>query len=122
MNAKSKRFALLYPGDRGTRDLSDRAASRFATLFQTFEQAGIQVEPAVYHDDFCDEVETQLLSLRGVLVWHNPIEGGRSRHRLDAMLQRVAERGTYVSAHPETILRMGTKDVLVDVRDLPFWL
>jgi hypothetical protein len=36
------------------------------------------------------------------------------------MLHRVATRGVFVSAHPDTILRMGTKDVLVDVRDLPF--
>jgi hypothetical protein len=83
-------------------------------------RAGIAVEAAVYHDDFCAEVEAQLSRLRGVLVWHNPIEGGRTRERLDAMLRRVAARGVFVSAHPDTILRMGTKDVLVEVRDLPF--
>jgi hypothetical protein len=113
-------LALLYPGDREARERSDRAASRFAALFAAFEQAGVAVEPAVYHDDFCDEVEAQLLRLRGVLVWHNPIEGGRTRQRLDAMLRRVADQGVFVSAHPDTILRMGTKDVLVAVRDLPF--
>jgi hypothetical protein len=36
------------------------------------------------------------------------------------MLRRVAARGVFVSAHPDVILRMGTKDVLLDVRDLPF--
>ncbi len=113
-------FAILCPGDRAARDLSDRAASRFSALFDAFEHAGIAVEAAVYHDDFCDEVEAQLLRLRGVLVWHNPIEFGRPRGRLDAMLRRVAARGIFVSAHPDTILQMGTKDVLVDVRDLPF--
>jgi len=55
-----------------------------------------------------------------VLVWHNPIEGGRTRARLDAMLRETASRGAFVSAHPDTILRMGTKDVLLSVRDLPF--
>ena len=120
MSTAAATFALLYPGDRAARDLSDQTASRFAALFQAFEQAGIKVEPAVYDDDFCDEVEAQLRKLRGVLVWHNPIEGGRTRRRLDAMLRRVAEQGVFVSAHPDTILRMGTKDVLVDVRDLPF--
>jgi len=113
-------LAILYPGDRAARDLADGAASRFCALFDAFARAGIAVEPAVYHDDFCDEVETQLLRLRGVLVWHNPIEGGRTRERLDAMLRRVAARGVFVSAHPDTILRMGTKDVLVDLRDMPF--
>ncbi|RZT97839.1 Cj0069 family protein [Rivibacter subsaxonicus] len=113
-------FAILYPGDRTARDRSDPAASRFAALFDAFALAGVQVEPAVYHDDFCDEVEAQLLRLRGVLVWHNPVEGGRSRRMLDAMLQRVASAGVFVSAHPQTIIRMGTKDVLVATRDLPF--
>lgn len=120
MSDSTTRFAILYPGDRETRDRSDRAASRFAALFDAFAQAGIAVEPAVYHDDYCDEVEAQLSGLRGVLVWHNPIEGGRTRARLDAMLGRIAARGVFVSAHPDTILRMGTKDVLVDLRDLPF--
>lgn len=120
MTALSPMFAILYPGDRAARDLSDRAASRFAALFDAFERADIAVEPAVYHDDFCEEVEAQLLRLRGVLVWHNPIENGRTRRQLDAMLRRVAARGVFVSAHPDTILRMGTKDVLVEVRDLPF--
>lgn len=113
-------FAILYPGDREARDRSDPAASRFAALFDAFARAGITVEPAVYHDDFSDEVEAQLSRLQGVLVWHNPIEGGRTRTRLDAMLARIAARGVFVSAHPDTILRMGTKDVLVDTRELPF--
>jgi hypothetical protein len=113
-------LAILHPGDRIARDRSDPAASRFAPLFLALEAAGIQAEPSVYHDDFCDEVEAQLGRVRAVLVWHNPIEGGRTRSLLDAMLRRIAERGVFVSAHPDTILRMGTKDVLVDVRDLPF--
>lgn len=120
MNPPSARFALLYPGDRAARDRSDPAASRFAALFEALRRAGVAAEPAVYHDDFCDEVEAQLRRLRGVLVWHNPIEGGRTRQRLDTMLRRVADAGVFVSAHPDTILRMGTKDVLVEVRDLPF--
>lgn len=112
--------AILYPGDRAARDLADPAASRFAALFTALTAAGVSAEPAVYHDDLVDEVEAQLEQVRVVLVWHNPIEGGRTRQALDAMLRRVAERGVFVSAHPDTILRMGTKDVLVDVRDLPF--
>jgi len=114
------RLALLYPGDRAARDASDPQASRFAALFEAFAAAGFAVAPAVYHDDFADEVQRQLEQVDGVLVWHNPIEGGRTRRRLDAMLAAVAARGVFVSAHPETILRLGTKDVLLQVRDLPF--
>jgi hypothetical protein len=111
---------LLYPGDRPMRDRSDPAESRFASLFDAFARAGLQALPAVYHDDFADEVEAQLREAAVVLVWCNPIEGGRRRDRLDAMLRRVADAGTLVSAHPDAVLKLGTKDVLVDTRDLPF--
>jgi hypothetical protein len=113
-------LAILYPGDRATRDRADPSQSRFGPLFAALETAGIEAEPAVFDDDFLAEVEAQLRRVRAVLVWHNPIEGGRTRRALDEMLRRVAARGVFVSAHPDTILRMGTKDVLVEVRDLPF--
>ena len=112
--------ALLYPGDRAARDRSDPGASRFAALFEAFAAGGIAACPAVYHDDFADEVESQLRGVGVVLVWCNPIEGGRRRDRLDDMLRRVADSGVLVSAHPDAILALGTKDVLFETRDLPF--
>jgi hypothetical protein len=114
------RLAILYPGDRAARERSDPTQSRFAALFEAFEKAGIAAEPAIYSDDFHDEVFQQLMGVRGVLVWHNPIEGGHDRHHLDAMLRKAAARGVFVSTHPDTILKLGTKDVLLAVRDMPF--
>src|SRR4051812_6407818 len=102
------------------RERADPAESRFTALFAAFAAAGLHAEPAVYHDDFADEVRTQLLQVGAVLAWHNPIEGGRTRARLDALLREVADAGVFVSTHPDTILRLGTKDVLLAVRDLPF--
>jgi hypothetical protein len=112
--------ALLYPGDRAMRERADPADSRFAPLFEALALAGVHAVPAVYHDDFADEVEAQLRSVALVLVWCNPIEGGRRRDRLDALLRCVADAGVVVSAHPDAILKLGTKDVLVGTRDLPF--
>ena len=60
------------------------------------------------------------MRVHGVLVWHNPIEGGRDRNRLEAMLRQVAASGVFVSTHPDTILKLETKDVLLAVSDLPF--
>lgn len=114
------RIALLYPGDRIARDRADRSASRFAMLFDAFAAAGVHAEPAVWHDDFADEVMAQLLGVDAVLVWCNPIEDGRRRDRLDAVLRDVAAQGVRVSAHPDAVQRLGTKDVLFDTRDLPF--
>ncbi|MBK9134781.1 MAG: Cj0069 family protein [Betaproteobacteria bacterium] len=117
------RLAILYPGDRAAHDRADPAASRFAALFAAFAAAGMHAEPAIYHDDFADEVGAQLHGVHGVLVWHNPIEGGRTRARLDALLRDVAgggASGVFVSTHPDVILRLGTKDVLLAARALPF--
>ncbi len=113
-------LALLYPGDRAMRDRADPAESRFASLFNAFAAAGVAAEPAIYDDDFADEVAVQLQRLDGVLVWCNPVVDGRRRDRLDALLRQLARSGVFVSTHPDTILRLGTKDVLLETRDLPF--
>jgi hypothetical protein len=102
------------------RDRADPAESRFAALFDAFAAAGVRAVPAVWHDDFAAEVAAQLRGVDGVLVWCNPIEGGRRRDRLDALLREVAASGVFVSTDPDVILRLGTKDVLVETRDLPF--
>lgn len=113
-------IALLYPGDRAARDAADPAASRFAALFSALAEAGLHAVPAVYHDDFADEVAAQLRGVDAVMVWHNPIEGERRRHRLDALLRELAAAGALVSTHPDVIERLGTKDVLFETRGLPF--
>jgi len=121
MNASpAPKVALLYPGDRAARDRADPAASRFAALFEAFAAAGVDAQPAVWHDDFADEVRDQLRTVQLVLAWCNPIEEGRRRDQLDALLREVAQEGVIVSAHPDAIQRLGTKDVLFETRDLPF--
>jgi hypothetical protein len=72
----------------------------------------------VYSDDSVDAVRAQLLELDGVLVWVNPIEHSLDRSLLDALLREVATRGVWVSAHPDVILRIATKEVLVDTREM----
>jgi hypothetical protein len=54
----------------------------------------------------------------GVLVWVNPIQDGRNRAGLDTLLRDVAAQGVWVSAHPEVILKMGTKEVLYRTRSM----
>ena len=121
MNASpAPKIALLYPGDRAARDRADPAASRFAALFEAFAAAGVDAQPAVWHDDFANEVRAQLRTAQLVLAWCNPIEDGRRRDGLDALLREVAQAGVTVSAHPDAIQRLGTKDVLFETRDLPF--
>jgi hypothetical protein len=112
------RIAILYPGDYGDRINATAENNRFADLFRAFAAKGIRAEPAVYHDDFCAEVRDQLMQVHGVLVWVNPIQGGRNRAILDSMLREVAAAGIFVSAHPDIVLKLGTKEVLYRTRDI----
>ena len=112
------RVAILYPGNHEARRNATHENSRFSELFRTFAVQGTHVEPAVYHDDFCEDVREQLMQVDGVLVWVNPIEGGRDRSVLDSMLRDVAAAGIVVSTHPDVILKLGTKEVLYRTRDV----
>jgi hypothetical protein len=112
------RVAIVCPGNREARRVATRESSRFADLFRAFAAKRIHAELAVYHDDFCEEVRAQLVHVDGVLVWVNPIEGGQDRSTLDAMLREVAAAGIFVSAHPDVILKLGTKEVLYRTRAL----
>ena len=86
--------------------------SRFKAVFSALADVGVDTEPVVYEDDVVDAVRTQLATFDGVLVWVNPIHEGRNRANLDALLREVAAHGVWVSAHPDVILKMGTKEVL----------
>ena len=110
-------MAILSSGNLEARRNATAENSRFSDLFRAF--AGrIHVQPAIYHDDFCEDVREQLLQVDGVLVWVNPIQGGRDRSALDSMLRDVAAAGVFVSAHPDVILKLGTKEVLYRTHDL----
>ncbi|MFK7802002.1 MAG: Cj0069 family protein [Anaerolineae bacterium] len=115
---KPVRIAILYPGDMQTRQAATHENNRFAPLFQELIKLGGQPEPAVYHDEFCEEVYQQLLQVDSVLVWVNPIQNGCDRTMLDAMLRKVAQAGVFVSAHPDIIQKIGTKEVLFETRSM----
>lgn len=112
------RVAILYPGDREARQRAAPEKSRFSKLFDALAALGARAEAAVYRDDLRDEVRDQLLGVDAVLAWVNPIEKGRDRSVLDEMLREVAASGVFVSAHPDIILKLGTKEVLYRTREI----
>jgi hypothetical protein len=87
-------------------------------MFAAFGALGLEAEPVVYSDEAVEDVREQFVGLDGVLVWVNPIEHGRDRSQLDALLLEVATAGVFVSAHPDVILKMGTKEVLVRTQSM----
>ena len=110
--ARLGRIAILWRGDETARRSATPQASRFKDVFAALADLGVDAEPVVYEDDVLDAVRAQLARFDGVLVWVNPIHEGRNRAKLDALLREVAARGVWVSAHPDVILKMGTKEVL----------
>lgn len=112
------RVALLWHGDRETRDTIALETTRFKATAEALQAVGIETVPSVYNDDFAEDVKAQLLGVDGVLVWVNPTEKGGNRVKLDAMLREVAASGVFVSAHPDTILKLGTKEVLYQTRHM----
>jgi hypothetical protein len=110
--------AILSRGDATARRDATPQNSRFAHLFEALADLGITGRPAIYDESFAEEVREQLRAADGVLVWVNPIQDGRNRAALDALLREVAARGVWVSAHPDVILKMGTKEVLYRTRSM----
>ena len=98
------------PGPRGV----VREACRLHGVFAAFARLGVEAEPVVYTDSEVESVRKQLIGLDGVLVWVNPIEDGLDRSRLDPLLREAATAGVWISAHPDVVLRMGTKEVLIE--------
>jgi len=115
---KPYRIAILWRGDREARRAATPRNNRFHRVFEELAAVGIAAEPAVYDEAFADEVREQLLSADGVLVWVDPIHDGKTRAALDPLLRDVAARRPWVSAHPDTILKMGTKEILFRTRHL----
>ena len=112
----ARKIAILWRGDRETRANATPANNRYHRIFEELAARGIDAEAAVYADDMADEVYDQIIRVDGVLVWVNPLDDGRTRAKLDAVLRDVAAKGPgkgpWVSAHPDVILKMGVKEVL----------
>jgi hypothetical protein len=71
-----------------------------------------------FGDDRVTEARQQLSELDGLLAWVNPIQDGANREQVDELLGEAAAHGIFVSAHPDVIQKMGTKEVLHQTRHL----
>jgi hypothetical protein len=114
----TNKVAILFPAGDGEGGPVALADTRFARTADAIVAAGMEAVAAPYSDTACEAVRAQLMACDAVLVWVNPIEGGRTRAILNAMLADVADQGVFVSAHPDVIARFGTKEILYETRTM----
>ena len=112
------KVALVWRGDRAMREAVTPSNNRLRKIFEALDEEGVRAEPVVYAEEFHDAVREQLVGFDGVLVWVDPLSDGKTRAKLDPLLRELAEKGVWVSSHPDTILKMGTKEVLYKTRQL----
>jgi hypothetical protein len=115
---KRRRVAIAFPADANAGLATRLERTRFSGIADALASTGIEPVGTPYADQFVEEVRARLLSVQGVLVWINPVQGGQDRSILNAMLTDVASRGVFVSAHPKVIDKMGTKEVLYRTREM----
>ncbi|MBM3530879.1 MAG: Cj0069 family protein [Alphaproteobacteria bacterium] len=118
MTTKQNRVAILFPADAAERHSVRLEETRHSKTASALRAVGIEVEGVPYADEVVAEVRAKLLRFDGVLVWVNPVERGRDRSVLNAMLEDIAAQGVFVSAHPDVIRKIGTKEVLYRTRSM----
>jgi hypothetical protein len=96
-------------------------SERYPALASALRAEGFDVALVDYDDDSSTWFNVAASS-DAVLVWVDPLSAGRTRDRLDEQLRELSTRGVLVSSHPDTIAKMGTKDVLYATRSLSWSL
>jgi hypothetical protein len=112
------RVAIVFPADPERRQKTRLEDSRFARTAAALAETGVAVEGAPYVAGHAEALRDQLMHVDGVLVWINPIVDGHDRMDLNKLLVDIAASGVFVSAHPDVITKMGTKDVLFRTRTM----
>jgi hypothetical protein len=114
---KKNPIAILVFGEtHSTRNALEE--EKYKNLAIAFQEKGFEISPVIYNDEKAEQLSNDLLRFDAVLVWVNPVEQGNNRKILDALLIKLSASGCFVSAHPDVILKIGTKDVLYTTRDM----
>src|SRR5689334_22847481 len=113
----SKRtVGIVWRSNSGNETLPE--SSRLWPVARALEAADMAVVPISYCEEASAVGRERIAACNGVLVWVDPLTDGRDRSDLDAILRDAAAKGVWVSAHPDTILKMGTKELLFATRGL----
>lgn len=112
-------IALMIYGESGS-DKNVFTELKYKKLAEYFVEQNFSVTSTCYHDSVANKLSTELLQHDGVLVWVNPIEQQSDRKKLDRLLRELSAQGVFVSAHPDVILKIGTKEILYKTKNEEF--
>ena len=116
---KKPTIALMIFGEPGS-TRNALTEEKYKKLAAHFIEEGFDVSSVLYHDSISGKLANDLLKYNAILVWVNPIEQQGDRKILDALLSQLSSQGCFVFAHPDSILKMGTKEILYQVKDTEF--
>lgn len=105
---------------RGVAGMPSEDNGRLTPLFNALSAHRLAPERVLFSEEAAADIRVQLRALAAALVWVDPIDDGRDRSVLDPILREAADAGVLVSGHPDVIARIGTKEILVATRELPF--
>jgi hypothetical protein len=110
-----RRIAMLWRGDPAA---AQPLPPRLEPIVVALAMAGMTVLQVPWYEAHAERTRATLVGCDGVLVWVDPLTNGQGRVLLDEVLRDVARQGVWVSAHPDVIMKMGVKEVLVRTRSL----
>src|SRR4051794_24384086 len=113
-----QRVAIVWRGEEHAPDALQPETGRLQAIFAALTRSGLKPEPAPYDEAHAGAFRERLSEMDAALVWVNPVDKGRNRKALDAILRDLASAGVFVSAHPDVIAQMGVKAVLYRTRTL----
>lgn len=116
---KKNSIAMMIYGEPGS-NKNVFTEEKYKKLAAHFVEKGFDVDSVCYHDSLADWLSEELKKYAAILVWVNPIEQQGDRTILDALLRELSEQGCFVSAHPDTIIKMGTKEILYKAKGKDF--
>lgn len=113
-----RKVTVLWRGDPAMSPSENQSAVRYPAIIDAFRAENFEVLPLSYLDAEVDRARQIFSESDVVLVWADPISADGNRELLDEVLREAESGNARIYTRPDTILKMGTKDVLFDTREL----
>ena len=117
---KSKSIGIILYGEINTKRNAFEE-DNYKELAESLTYSGFIVETITYHYSIARQLVNELGHFSAILSWVNPkerLQHGEDAFCLDDLLLSLSKKGVFVSTHPETILKIGTKKVLYSTRNM----